>query len=272
MLRRGRTTLVVEALVFDVDDDGSDRGRVDGRAAAPVAWASMTFAVLPGRDANPIARRAVRELPVRWAFTGAGLDGPVTDVLCRLGRRRRRRVWLSMPVRAVPAQLVRRRAGRSHGPARRGGRRRGAGRGTGLGGPAVVTDLQVAYLALGRVGPIGVPARDARCRAPDGRTGARWSSCSTQGADGRLTTVVNVRAATGRVADRGHRVTATMSGGRRRDRAGRPTATRVSEYFRLERWEIPPPSGGERLLEIGGRAPMDAHQRGPAGGFAPAAC
>ncbi len=40
----------------------------------------------------------------------------------------------------------------------------------------------------------------------------------------------------------------------------------VSEYFRLERWEIPPTSGDEQF-EIGGRAPVDEHQRGAGGGL-----
>ena len=42
VLRRGRTTLVVEALVVAVDEDGSELV-VDGRSPEPVAWASMTF-------------------------------------------------------------------------------------------------------------------------------------------------------------------------------------------------------------------------------------
>ena len=47
---------------------------------SPVAWASMTFAVLPGRDATPM-RDVTADLPVRWSMAGAGLDRPVTDVL-----------------------------------------------------------------------------------------------------------------------------------------------------------------------------------------------
>src|ERR1700722_2096727 len=45
VLRRGRTTLVVEALVFDVDPDGGE-ATAPGRPGSPSAWASMTFAVL----------------------------------------------------------------------------------------------------------------------------------------------------------------------------------------------------------------------------------
>jgi uncharacterized protein (TIGR00369 family) len=41
----------------------------------------------------------------------------------------------------------------------------------------------------------------------------------------------------------------------------------ISEYFRLERWEIPPPPGSDLFPEIGGRAPLDAHQLGAGGGL-----
>ncbi len=41
----------------------------------------------------------------------------------------------------------------------------------------------------------------------------------------------------------------------------------VGDYFRLERWEIPPPAGEERPSTFGARAPVDEHQRGPGGGL-----
>jgi uncharacterized protein (TIGR00369 family) len=41
----------------------------------------------------------------------------------------------------------------------------------------------------------------------------------------------------------------------------------VSEYFRLERWEIPPPPGSDQPSAFGGRAPVDDHQRGAGGGL-----
>jgi uncharacterized protein (TIGR00369 family) len=46
---------------------------------------------------------------------------------------------------------------------------------------------------------------------------------------------------------------------------GRPHP--VGDYFRLERWEIPPPEGEERPSTFGARAPVDAHLRGPGGGL-----
>jgi acyl-coenzyme A thioesterase PaaI-like protein len=41
----------------------------------------------------------------------------------------------------------------------------------------------------------------------------------------------------------------------------------VSDYFRLERWEIEPPRGDGAPSAFGGRAPVDPHLRGPAGGM-----
>ncbi len=41
----------------------------------------------------------------------------------------------------------------------------------------------------------------------------------------------------------------------------------VAEYFRLQRWEIPPADGGEGFSEFGGRAPVDPHLRGAGGGL-----
>ncbi len=41
----------------------------------------------------------------------------------------------------------------------------------------------------------------------------------------------------------------------------------MSEYFRLERWEIPPADAGEGFSEFGGRMPLDDHHRGAGGGM-----
>jgi acyl-coenzyme A thioesterase PaaI-like protein len=191
LLRRGRTTLVVEALVVAVDEDGSELV-VDGRAPDPVAWASMTFAVLPAKEADPTVR-VPSELPDRWAFTGQGLTVPVLEAL---------------PVTVLDAA-----AGRVSVPARpylhnsfgavqggvialvaeaAGAEALGAAQGRGS-SDMVVTDLQIAYLALGRVGPIVSSAR-VLDRGPDGRSGA-VVELRDAGAHDRLTTVVNVTAA-----------------------------------------------------------------------------
>jgi uncharacterized protein (TIGR00369 family) len=41
----------------------------------------------------------------------------------------------------------------------------------------------------------------------------------------------------------------------------------MSDYFRLERWEIPPSDGAEGFSEFGGRMPLDDHHRGAGGGL-----
>jgi acyl-coenzyme A thioesterase PaaI-like protein len=63
----------------------------------------------------------------------------------------------------------------------------------GFAGTPVVTDLQVAYLSLGRVGPI--VSRSRRLDAGGGTaTGSAVVELLDQGAGDRLTTVINVRA------------------------------------------------------------------------------
>ncbi|MGA2836643.1 MAG: PaaI family thioesterase [Acidimicrobiales bacterium] len=191
VLRRGRTTLVVEALVVAVDEGGDDV-LVDGRPADPVAWASMTFAVLPAKNPDSPVQMAA-ELPMRWAFSGGTLEVPVLEALpvtvvdAVAGR-------LSVPVRpylhnsfgamqgGVIAMLAEASAVEALASARGGD-----------GSPMVATDLQIAYLALGKVGPIVTEAR-VLGSGPDGRASA-VVELRDAGADGRLTTVVNVSAA-----------------------------------------------------------------------------
>lgn len=194
LLRRGRTTLVVEALVFDVDDDRvSSGGPIDSDEPGPlVAWATMTFAVLPA-DGRAVPESIFSDLPHEWALTGPGLDGPIDQVLgisvddASAGR-------ISLPVHeylhnsfgavqgGVMAILGEVAAAQMLGSLDPDGR------------APVVTDLQVVYLALGRVGPIV-----SRTRLLDDGTGATAGNAVVElidvGAGERLTTVVNVRAA-----------------------------------------------------------------------------
>ena len=187
VLRRGRTTLVVEALVFDLDEDGADVVGRDGEAS-PVAWASMTFAVLPGRDSTPV-RDLSEELPVRWAMTGAGLDQPVTEVLGITVIDAADGV-VSLPV----AEYLRNSFGAVQGGvmATIGEEAAAAMLGADTDEPVVVTDLQVAYLALGRVGPI--VSRSTRLAGDGSAGGSVVVELIDQGADDRLTTVINARA------------------------------------------------------------------------------
>ena len=190
LLRRGRTTLVVEAIVVGVDEHG-DEPVVDGRSPDPVAWASMTFAVLPARD-SASAGLSGAELPARWAFDGKGLDLPVLEALPvtvldgPAGR-------LSIPARpylhnsfgAVQGGVVALLAEAAGAEALGAAQRRDAS-------DMVVTDLQIAYLALGKVGPI---VSSARVLSPGahGQAGA-VVELHDAGAGHRLTTVVNVTA------------------------------------------------------------------------------
>jgi uncharacterized protein (TIGR00369 family) len=190
VLRRGRTTLVVEAAVFNVSDDGSDATAPAGDGE-PVAWATMTFAVLPGQ--SPTSTLDVPpELPDRWAFVGAGLDRSVVDALSisvvdAAGGR------VSMPAREYGFN--------SFGAVQGGvmallGEVAGAEVLREVAGPGdgfVVTDLQVAYLALGRVGPVVSRSRVLAAGAGGPHRGAVVELFDA-GAGDRMTTVINVGA------------------------------------------------------------------------------
>ncbi|HEV3130490.1 MAG TPA: PaaI family thioesterase [Acidimicrobiales bacterium] len=190
VVRRGRTTLVIEAGVFNVLDEGSDV-TVGVEGLRPVGWATMTFAVLPGQ--SPTSNLEVPgELPDRWAFVGDGLDRPVVEALsisvvdAAEGR-------ISMPVQDYLFN--------SFGAVQGGvmallGEVAGAevlGEAVGPGGNFVATDLRVAYLALGRVGPIV-----SRSRVLAAQDGGPHRSAVVElfdaGAGDRLTTVINVGA------------------------------------------------------------------------------
>jgi uncharacterized protein (TIGR00369 family) len=190
VVRRGRTTLVIEALVVAVDEDGNELV-VEGRTPDPVAWASMTFAVLPAQNPASSVQMAV-DLPMRWAFSGGELRLPVLDALPvtvldgAAGR-------LSVPIRpylhnsfgAVQGGVIALLAEAA------GAEALGAAQG-GDGSTMAVTDLQIAYLALGKVGPVVTGAR-VLATGPDGRAGA-VVELRDSGADNRLMTVVNVTA------------------------------------------------------------------------------
>lgn len=64
-------------------------------------------------------------------------------------------------------------------------------------------------------------------------------------------------------------MTADATGTRADGPTDGPTDPRrhVSDYFRLERWEIPSPDGEGHPSAFGGRAPVDGHHRGPGGGL-----
>jgi len=186
LVRRGRTTLVIEALVECVDDEGGTP-TVDGRPADPVAWASMTFSVMPSR--NPSAQSAA-DLPDRWSFAGGGLHRSVLDAVGievldgPAGR-------LSVPVLPYVHNSFAALQGGVIALVAEAAGAEALGAARGLDGDAfVVTDLQIAYLALGRIGPVVTSARVLET-GPDGRAGA-VVELRDAGAGDRLMTVVNV--------------------------------------------------------------------------------
>ncbi len=188
VLRRGRTTLVIEALVFNVAEDGTVVDDAPGASGPrPAAWASMTFAVLPGRSATAMGDVSP-DLPAHWSFRGAGFDRPVVETLGIAEGPD----GASMPVH----DYLRNSFGAVQGGTLAllaevaGAEALGAARGT-EGDALVVTDLVVTYLALGREGPIG--SRTTVLEAGEG-AGSAQVELFDRGAGDRPTTLVGVRA------------------------------------------------------------------------------
>jgi uncharacterized protein (TIGR00369 family) len=203
VIRRGRTTLVVEAGIFNVD--GPDADGAEDEAGDQVGVGTLTMAILPARPGAVSLVPADESFPSQWAFEGRGLSQPVENALSvqvldqTSGR-------LSMPV--VP--YVHNSFGAAQGgvmglfaelsglvavdSAARGQSEAGSS-------ASAVTDLQVAYVALGRVGPISTRA-DVLCTSVDGG-GRAVVELTDEGAGGRVTTVVNVVAAVPRAEGAG---------------------------------------------------------------------
>jgi acyl-coenzyme A thioesterase PaaI-like protein len=198
LVRRGRTTMVIEALIFNVEEDGTEVPDREG-ASAPVAWSTTTFAVLPGGN-----RTASQDLPFglppRLDIGSAGLDQPVLDRLgiSRLDAARGR---ISLPVGPYVHNSIRGVQGGVMALLGDAAAAEALGAATGLGASGVVvTDLQVAYLTLGRAGPIvtratvldGGGGMDGG-GGPDGAAGSAVVELVDTGAGDRLTTVINTR-------------------------------------------------------------------------------
>jgi uncharacterized protein (TIGR00369 family) len=182
VLRKGKTTLVVEAGVYCVDDADEDQG-----SSPPVAWATMTFAILPGQSWKSTINFPTGAAST-WSITGGKFDRPVVDAL-GISVLDSAKGHLSMPVleylfnsfQAVQGGVMALLADVAGATALSAG-----------GDSVVVSDLQVAYLALGRTGPI---LSRTRLLESDGVSGGgAVVELVDEGANGRLTTVVNVRA------------------------------------------------------------------------------
>src|ERR1019366_8751025 len=79
LVRRGRTTMVIEAVLVNVLEDGTEVPDLGG-SSSPVAWSTTTFAILPGgnRTAGPDLPFG---LPPQLDISGVGLDRSVMDRL-----------------------------------------------------------------------------------------------------------------------------------------------------------------------------------------------
>ncbi|MBV8462129.1 MAG: PaaI family thioesterase [Acidimicrobiales bacterium] len=197
VLRRGRTTLVVEAGIFDVEDRGphdeAGAGPPGEKKGTQVGVGTLTMAVLPAR-AGGSELPADPSFPSRSAFGTAGLGRSLADVLgIRVVAPERGR--LAMPV--VPY------VHNSFGAAQGGvmallGELSGIAAiesaRTGTDARASVTDLEVAYLALARIGPVVSEARVLWGGAGD-RAGRATVELFDAGGEQRLTTRVQVAVA-----------------------------------------------------------------------------
>jgi acyl-coenzyme A thioesterase PaaI-like protein len=191
VLRKGRTTMVLEVLLLDAPG-----GRFPGEGP-PNAWATMTYAVLPRTDDPPLMQPLPSESE-RTTIGPASLSRPVLEAIgIEMGDPGSARV--ALPLGAYVSNTF---------GALQGGvmALMGAAAGSSaiegaLGlprGAACTVDLQVAYLAMGRVGPI-VSEPDTTMidtdtdSDTDGALGA-VTRLLDRGADDRLVAMVQVAA------------------------------------------------------------------------------
>jgi len=176
VVRAGRTTIVVEV---DLDADG-----------APFGLATMTFAVLPRRDGNPLLSAPGDVTRMTMALADSGLRAPfeesvgidVVDATAGI---------VHLPI----GDYVRNSLGAVQGGMMATLAATGAERAlsAAVGVAQRVVDLQVAYLSLARVGPV---ATRTTVVASTPTTGTAHVELVDTGAEGRTTTVVRARAVT----------------------------------------------------------------------------
>ena len=225
----------------------------------------MTFAILPARDDVPDGRPVIRPArPMglhRRRIRGSGRRRPG-----RLGGRCRRGGGVTSGAR-LPPQLVRGRAGRGDGHARPrwrwstmlGGRR------------ADSRACRWSPICRWPTSPSGGsgPSCPGRERiAGDTSSGSAVVELLDEGADGRLTTVINARAASVAAASSGRRTMSGPAGGPRASiTATWSASTSASSAGRCH--PRPGPSGSPRSVVVPRWTPT---RWGPAVGSAPAPC
>jgi uncharacterized protein (TIGR00369 family) len=180
VLRRGRTTLVIEVFVFDGSGDGT-----------PSAWSTLTFAVLPRTDGALIDDLST--VAATSSFGPGRLEDHVLN-LVSVGHDGSGQV--SMPV----VDYVRNSFG-----ALQGGMvallgevagARAVASAFGSDRPASAVYLQLAYLATGRVGPMVTTVRTVSTDPASG-SGQAVLELRDRGAYDRLTAVISVGALVG---------------------------------------------------------------------------
>jgi uncharacterized protein (TIGR00369 family) len=193
VLRKGRTTMVLEVLLLDAPG-----GRLPGEGP-PNAWATMTYTVLPRTDDPPLMQPLPSETE-RTTIGPASLSRPVLEAIGMvMGDAGSARV--ALPVGAYVANTF---------GALQGGVMALLGAVAGssaievaLGlprGAACTVDLQVTYLAMGRVGPVvsepDVTMIDTDTDTDSGTDGALGAVIRLvdRGAEDRLVAMVQVAA------------------------------------------------------------------------------
>lgn len=176
VVRRGRTTIVIEV---DLTADG-----------AALGVASMTFAVLPRRDSNPIITATDEISRMTMAVEGSGFVAPL-ETTAAIETVDAAAGTVRLPI----GDYVRNSLGAVQGgimatlAAAASDRALSAAAGVPLG----TVDLQVTYLTLAKIGP--VETRTTVLEAGP-RHGTAHVELVDTGADGRRTTVVRTRAVT----------------------------------------------------------------------------
>jgi uncharacterized protein (TIGR00369 family) len=182
VLRRGRTTLVVEVFVYDGTGE-----------TTPVAWSTLTFAVLPRNDGALIDDLST--VPATSSFGSGHLEDHVLN-LVSIGDDQDTG-GVSMPV----VDYVRNSFGALQGGMVAllgevaGARAVASALAPALGTdrPVSAVDLQIAYLATSRVGPIVTSVRSVSTDPVVG-SGRAVMELRDTGANHRLTTVISVGA------------------------------------------------------------------------------
>jgi uncharacterized protein (TIGR00369 family) len=178
VLRAGRTTVVIEVALVD-------------EAARDVGIATMSFAVLPRRDTNPVADD-LHAGPPTMATAESGLSGLLLDKIGLEVRDAARGVvevpvvdWALNSMGAMQGGVVATVADAAAETALR----------AATGRPLVVTDLYVTYLGFGRVGPV---RSEVEVLGTSAGHGAARVELVDAGAENRRMTVVHAVATEGR--------------------------------------------------------------------------